>query len=161
MPPRGTPTTTLTAMAHVRRASAASQTEDPDHAPLAGMARDILEEIRRRAHVGGVVRTNIARQQCPVPAETGIHRHVLPAVGAAVGDRVTDDTGTDLELRQHLSRPGIHRLEPAVERTVESHVAGGHQRAAPVWIRLLVLPHLPAACRIPRHERAEGAARAG
>src|SRR5205823_10800936 len=70
-------------------------------------------------------------------------------------------TGTHLELRQHLPRPGIHRLEPAVERTVESHVAGGHQRAAPVWIRLPVLPDLAPGCRIPRHERTEVPARAG
>src|SRR2546430_3439461 len=60
MPARGRSAT----MAPVRRACAASQTEDPNDAPLARMARDILEEIRRRAHVGGGVRAD--RESTPL-----------------------------------------------------------------------------------------------
>src|SRR4029077_21257773 len=101
------------------------------------------------------------RHTFPIPAETSIPRPVLPAVGTTVGHWVADDPGADLELRQYLARPGVYRLEPAVERAIEGHIAGSHQRAAPVGKRLLVLPDLPAGRRIPRHERTEVPARTG
>ena len=51
--------------------------------------------------------------------------------GPAIGDRLADDRRSRLELPQHFAAAGIDRLEPAVHGSVEDHVAGGGDGAAP------------------------------
>src|SRR4029079_14533142 len=83
------------------------------------------------------------------PADPGVDRDVLLAVGAGVRHRRADDARSDLELIEHGPVGGVHRLEPAVQRVVENDVARGGQRAAPHGKRLLYAPDLFAMYGVP------------
>src|SRR6185437_13682654 len=123
------------------------------------MAGDVLDEIRRRAYIRGIVRAGVSREQRPVAADTRVDRDVLPAVRPTVGHGVADDAGAHLELREHFAVTGIRSDEPAVERAVENDIAARYQRAAPVGKRQFVFPDLDPARGIPGDEAAEKASR--
>src|SRR5262249_14823212 len=137
-----------------------SEPEDPDDAALTRMPSDVLVGVGRWTHIRRIIRADVAREEEPVAADTRINRDVLFAVRTAIGDRIPHDTGADLELGENLAGLGVHRLEPAIEGSVERDVTGGDERPAPVREVLLVFPHLLARGRIPRHECTEVAARA-
>src|SRR3954469_12348503 len=82
--------------------------EDPDETTLTGVPSDVLVRVGRRAHIRGIVRAHVTRQQEPVTTDPGVHRDILLAVGAAVGDRVAHDPGAELLLVEQLSSPGVH-----------------------------------------------------
>src|SRR3569833_4737049 len=125
------------------------------------MPRYLLDEINGRTHIGRIVGASIPHEQRPVATDARIHTHVLLAIRAQESNGVPHDSGADLELREHLPRGGIDRLEPTIERPVEHHVAGGSEHPAPARIGLLDLPHLAGGRWIPGDERAQVAARTG
>src|SRR5262245_14180652 len=75
-----------------------SEPEDPDHAALARVSPDVFHVVRGRAHVGRIVRDDIAGEQVPVATDSRVHRDVLLAVRRPIGDRVADDARAHLEL---------------------------------------------------------------
>ena len=87
----------------------------------------------------------------PTPGQDG---DVLHAVIAHERHRLADEAGVGVELPQLLAGLGVDRLEPAIHRSVEGDVAGGHQRAAPDREFLCDRPHLGALDRVPGHELA-------
>src|ERR1041384_5862176 len=60
-----------------------------------------------------VVRAHVSRQEEPIAADAGVHRDVLPAVGAGVRDGVAHHPGSDFEAPQDSARPRAHPAPPA------------------------------------------------
>src|SRR5262249_16811131 len=133
--------------------------KDPHDPALARMATDVFHEIRRRPYIRWIVSTHIARKQEPVAAETRVHRHILFSIWACIGHRIAHDSRAYFEFLEEFAGLRIDRLEPAVERSVEHDIPGGDESSAPGGIRLLHLPHLLPACRVPSNKSPEMAAR--
>src|SRR5439155_24253098 len=142
-----------------RAARAGLESEDPDDSSLTRMASQIGQEVGGRPDVGGIVGSHVAGEQEPVAADPGVDGDVLLAVRAAKRNRRADDTRADLELPELAAGARVRRLEPAVERAVKHHVAGGDDAAAPDGKLFLDLPDLASPRGIPRDERAHVAAR--
>src|SRR6187551_1925978 len=118
--------------------------EDIEHAPESRVLLDLFhrpDDAERRI---GIVDRHVRRRDGAHPASNpGIDRDVLLAVGADVGDRIADDAGAGLELPQFGAAPRVHRLEPAVHRAEEDHVAaGGEDAAVDGELRVLDAPDL-------------------
>src|SRR6185503_4670254 len=145
-------------MGHRSAVTASWQLEHVDHATLGGV---LVEPVLvRQAHCAErrvrIVGRQILRDRQSEPAtNTGVHRDVLLLVRAEEGHRRSDDSRADLVLPQQLSGLGVHRLEPAVHRSVEHQVGAGREDAAPRRLLLLDAPHLLAGGRVPRDELAE------
>ena len=70
------------------------------------------------------------RDRAHPAADARVDGDVLLAVGPEVGDRVADDARRDVELPELGAGARVERLEPAVHRPVEHHVAAGGEHAA-------------------------------
>src|SRR5918993_2154593 len=87
-------------------------------------------------------------RSCP-SSNSREYRDVLPAIGAEVGDRLTDDSGAYLELPEQLTGTGVHRLEPSIHGTVEGDVTGRNYGTTPYREAFPDLPYFPASYWIP------------
>src|SRR5690606_614848 len=88
--------------------------EHIERAPCVGVLRQVghrADEAAAGQRVGG---GEVERHYRPRPAAHAVeHGHVLPAVGAAVADRLADDAGRRAELPEQPAGARVHRLEPA------------------------------------------------
>src|SRR5215210_317053 len=96
------------------------QTEDINRSTLDDPALEVARnpaETERRGRVAGV---EIFRGHGARPAaDPRRDRDILPAVGAAIADRLADDPAAGLEPPQQLAGTRVDRFEPAVHRAVE------------------------------------------
>src|SRR5579863_10237138 len=106
-----------------------------------------LVQIRRLGHRGGADRAELVAQveargdrQSDPAADATPHRDVLMAADL-VGDRVTDDSGTQTTLPQDLAGLAINGAEIAQQIAVEGQTAVGDQCATPVRIGIRDFPH--------------------
>src|SRR5215212_831674 len=117
------------------------------------MLRQIAHRVHESEGAVAVAWIEIARDDGAGPAADAAHDgDVLLAVGAAVGDRLADDSRRGLELPQRFSTARVDGFEPAVHRAVEHDVAFRRERTAPDGKVLADHPHLPRRDRIPRGE---------
>src|ERR1051326_7172193 len=108
------------------------QREDHQRAAAGRISRQILHRARKAE--GAVPHPRIdfrVRDNAGPAADAGQNRDVLPTVVALIRDRLTDDPGRRSDLPQHLARLGVHRLEPAIHRSVERDITRSHDGAAP------------------------------
>src|ERR1051326_7012766 len=134
--------------------------ERVEHSPARGRLRQIAHGVDESEGGGAVARIELSGDDRAGPAaDAGENRDVLFAVGAAEGDRLSDDSGTALEPPQQLSRLRVDGLEPSIHRSVERDVAGRDERAAPHRKLLFDRPDRALVDRVPRVEHATIAAR--
>ena len=86
------------------------------------------------------------------PAQPGVDRHALLAIGSGLGNGVADDAAFELLLKQQLAAGRVDCAEPAVERTVEHNVAGCREYAAVQRQCFRNAPGLAARGSISRHK---------
>src|SRR5581483_9596816 len=119
------PATVTPAAAHATATIALRKREDIQRPSLRRVLRQIGhrgDEAERRGRIRG---REVAGDDGAGPsAHAGEYGDVLLAVRAFVRDRLSDDSGTGLELPQLLAAARVDRLEPPVHRSVEGDVAG-------------------------------------
>src|SRR5215211_7673665 len=117
------------------------ETEHIQRASLGGRLLEVAHGVDEAERGGAVARIEVAGHDRAGPAaDARQDRHVLAAVGAAVGGRLADDPGAGLELPQQLTGLGVKSFEPAVHGSVEHDVAGSRDGPAPQREILLHLP---------------------
>src|SRR5204863_5447535 len=117
---------------HYSIATALPESADIPHPALFGDGGQVAHGVHEPAGRRAVAPIEVARNDRAGPAaNTREHRDVLPAVGAAIGHRLPDDSGGGLVLPEHAPGLRVEGLEPAIHRAVENDIAGRHQRAAP------------------------------
>src|SRR3954463_2723984 len=140
----------------------AAELEDQQFAPAGGVERQILrragEPQRTVAHPR--IDLGIGHHTRPA-ADARQDRDVLLPVGAAIGDRLADEPGSGAKLPKYVPILGVDYFEKAIHGAVEGDITCCDQSAAPDRQLLVDLPDLLARDRVPRHELAAIAARAG
>src|SRR5437762_10665622 len=133
--------------------NALRKAEHIKHASLLRRAGQVFHRIDEPRRSAAVPRVEVARDYsaCP-PAHARQHRDVLAAIGAAIRNRLADNSRACLVFPQLGSISRIDSLEPAVHGSVESDVAAGDKRAAPYGEVLRNRPFFLARDRIPGGE---------
>src|SRR5881398_1508487 len=102
---------------------------------------------------GGIARIELGGDDRAGPAADARWKSdILPAVGAAIADGLTDNPGTGLELPQQFPGAGVDGFEPAVHRAVEDHAAARRECSAPQRQVLLDFKDLPLRDGVPGRE---------
>src|SRR4051812_2313967 len=135
------------------------QGEDIEPSSRLGLGGQVLDGIGEAQGGGRVAHVELGRDDRARPtADARHHGDILAAVGAAIADRLADDSAVELGLPEQFAAHRVERFEPAVHRPVEDQVAARRQRAGPKRQVLLELPHRLAPHGVPGGEHAAMAA---
>src|SRR5207247_5858309 len=85
-------------------------------------------------------------------APTRQYRNVL-CVANGVCHRARGDADSAVEFPEHLAIGRAVSAKLAIGASLEGKVAGGAQRSAALWVRVLDAPHLALRYRVPSHQR--------
>src|SRR3954454_1762555 len=133
-----------------------------EHRQLAAEGGVVVESrvAADRAETGGRIGEACRKADAGPAADAGEHGDVLLAL-VRVGHHVSDDAGGSLELVELLPGLRVDRLQIALERAVEDHVARRRERARPHRELLLERPHDLALAGVPGDEVAHPAVAVG
>src|SRR5436190_12950024 len=111
---------------------ALGEAENIQHASLLRRARQVFHRVDESSCSAAVARIEVARDHSARPTTyPGQHRDILAAIGAAIRDRLADDSRARLVFPKLGAVLRIDSLEPVVHGSVESDVAARDKRPAP------------------------------
>src|SRR6185503_18394494 len=106
-----------------RSAPLAWKSEDIEPSSRLGALWQVAHRIDEAERGARVVRIERCGDEGTGPAaDSGHHRDIFASIRPAIGDRLADDSGIQLELPKEVPIQRVDRFEPAVHRAVEDDV---------------------------------------